>query len=229
MIELISKKVKSHRNHRANSRPYVTLAFAQSLDGSISFDPDWPCKISNDHSWRLTHEIRSLHDAILVGIGTLLADDPLLNVRLVTGPNPQPVVVDSRLRFPLKARLLHSQLKPWVAVTPASDDRKKEIMEDLGARILRLPAMENGWVKLTALLEALYRLGIRSLMVEGGARIITSFLREKLADQLVLTIAPCFLGGYRAVGDFRSKQQLKDLHMRNLDDDLIICGDFVGQ
>src|SRR4051794_24685033 len=90
----------------AIDRPIVTLAYAQSLDGSIATAARRPLALSSQPALKLTHQLRAEHDAILVGIGTVLADDPLLTVRLVNGPNPVPVVLDSRLRLPSTARLL---------------------------------------------------------------------------------------------------------------------------
>ncbi|MGH9336192.1 MAG: RibD family protein, partial [Vicinamibacteria bacterium] len=87
-------------------RPFVTLAYAQSLDGSIAGEGNRPLSLSCERSQKLTHELRACHDAILVGIGTVLADNPRLIVRLVNGEDPRPIVVDSRLRIPRDARLL---------------------------------------------------------------------------------------------------------------------------
>ena len=86
--------------------PYVTLTYAQSLDGSIAATPGRPLSISGPVSMTLTHALRAAHDAILVGIGTILADNPQLTVRYLKGKDPQPVIVDSRLRCPLDARVL---------------------------------------------------------------------------------------------------------------------------
>ena len=101
-------------------RPFVTLSYAQSLDGSIAARRGATTPISGPDALRLTHQLRAHHDAILVGIGTVLADDPQLTVRLVAGPNPQPVIVDSRLRLPLTARLLSDGAPPPTAFSPPS-------------------------------------------------------------------------------------------------------------
>ena len=94
-------------------RPHITLSFAQSLDGSISLHPTAPVRLSNNQTQIFTHQLRAIHDVILIGIGTLIADDPQLTVRLTAGKDPQPVVVDSHLRFPISAKLLaHNELKP---------------------------------------------------------------------------------------------------------------------
>jgi 3,4-dihydroxy 2-butanone 4-phosphate synthase/GTP cyclohydrolase II len=182
-------------------RPYVTLSYAQSLDGSIAARRGEQTFISGPEAGRLTHRLRAHHDAILVGIGTVLADDPQLTVRLVRGPDPQPVIVDSRLRFPPWAKLLRGERRPWIATTEAADPARQAALEAAGARIIRLPATPNGMVDLAALLAHLGRRHIRSVMVEGGATVISNFLAAHLVDRLVLTIAPMILGGLNAVAD----------------------------
>lgn len=183
-------------------RPFVTLSYAQSVDGSISLKPTKAVQLSNKQTQTLTHRLRAKHDAILIGIGTLISDDPLLTVRLVKGSNPQPIVVDSHLRFPFKARLLNeNQKKPWIATTNSVYFQKERQIQEIGGRIFHMPAQENGWVDLIALLHALHSNGIRNIMVEGGARIISSFLRDELADQIVITISPVVLGGFRGFCD----------------------------
>ena len=180
-------------------RPFVTLSYAQSLDGSIAARRGATTPISGPDALRLTHQLRAHHDAILVGIGTVLADDPQLTVRLVAGPNPQPVIVDSRLRLPLTARLLGDG-RAWIATTDAADRERQATLEAAGARVVRLPADDTGRVSLPALLAYLHRQRVHSLMIEGGARVISRVLAERLADRLVLTIAPLLLGGLNAVG-----------------------------
>jgi len=166
------------------------------MDGSIAAHPGQPLALSGALSMTLTHQLRAVHDAILVGIGTVLADNPSLTVRLVEGKNPQPIVADSRLRFPLSANLLcQHPLSPWIAAGEPADAGRQHVLEAAGARVLRLPMNARGQVNLTALLERLGTLGIASVMVEGGARIITSFLAERLVDHIVLTVAPRLVGG----------------------------------
>src|SRR5205823_12555295 len=108
--------------HRHSSRPFVTLSYAQSVDGSIAARPGQPLALSGALSMTLTHQLRAAHDAILVGIGTVLADNPRLSVRLVEGKDPQPIVADSRLRLPLSANLLYQHpLSPWIASGDQAD------------------------------------------------------------------------------------------------------------
>ncbi len=211
-----------------HDRPFITLAFAQSVDGSIARASSSPTALSNARSLTVTHLLRTRHDAILVGIRTVLADDPLLTVRLVEGPSPQAIVLDSWLRFPLHARLLVDGVRPpIIATTTGASEASAEKLRAAGARILRVPPDAHGMVDLEALLLRLRRSGTRSLMVEGGARVITSVLRAEVADHLVLTIAPVFLGGLPAVNslaplDVGSLPQLRNILHTPLGDDLVL-------
>jgi GTP cyclohydrolase II len=162
VVEVL-RSAPAHR--RRTGRPFVTLSYAQSLDGSIADRPGHPLALSGSQSMALTHGLRAAHEAILVGIGTVLADNPRLNVRLVAGSDPQPIVVDSRLRFPHYANILKNRRSPWIATHEgAVDPERQEALEAAGARILRLPGI-NGWVDLTALLQDLGAMEINSLMV----------------------------------------------------------------
>jgi GTP cyclohydrolase II len=228
-MELLPQRAAAHRQR--TGRPFVTLSYAQSLDGCIAADPGQPMSLSGPQSLMLTHRLRAAHDAILVGIGTVLADNPQLNVRLVDGKDPQPVIVDSQLRFPLEANLLrHHPLSPWIATREQVDRDRQRRLEEAGARILRLPSVEGGGVDLAALLDQLGRWGIRSVMVEGGARIITSFLARQLADHLVLTVVPRLVGGMHAVGHLGQFEPVPYPALRNvghqrLGEDLVLWGD----
>ncbi|MBX2999335.1 MAG: GTP cyclohydrolase II [Caldilineaceae bacterium] len=185
-------------HHRRTGRPLVTLSYAQSLDGCLTAQPGEPFAISSPQSLAWTHTLRASHDAILVGIGTVLADDPSLTVRFAEGVDPQPVVVDSHLRLPLTTKLIARSSPLWVATTDQSDPIRRQHLEAHGARVLTLPTVGTG-VDLAALLDQLGAEGVRSMMVEGGAEILTSFWRSGLAQQAIITIAPILLGGLHAV------------------------------
>ena len=228
-IDLLLAGAAEHR--RITGRPLVTLSYAQSLDGSIAARRGSPLRLSGAESMALTHRLRAAHDAILVGISTVLSDDPHLNVRLVQGGDPQPVVLDSHLRFPLEARLLSGACPPWIATLPGADPQKQVQLERLGARVLKLPPGADGRVSLPALLECLGEIGMNSLMVEGGSSVITAFLRQKLVDRLVLTIAPVLVGGLRAiedVGRIANPSYIQDTGYERLGDDLIVWGKISG-
>lgn len=175
----------------------------------------------------LTHKLRSVHDAILVGIGTIIADNPRLTVRHAVGGNPQPIVLDSRLRLPLEAHVLKNHRRPpWIITAEGVDPAREEPLRKAGARILRIATQSHGFLDLSVLLQRLGEMDIISLMVEGGARIITSFLKDQLVNQLVLTMAPVFVGGLRAVNplqlDLSSRPRLKDVNYELLGEDLVL-------
>ncbi|MCL5026768.1 MAG: RibD family protein [Chloroflexi bacterium] len=197
----IDRLLADAARHRARfGRPLVTLTYAQSLDGSIAAFRGSRLAMSGPESLSLTHQLRAAHDAILVGVGTMLVDKPLLNVRLAEGEDPQPVVLDSRLRLPLSECLLRGRKSPiWVVTTERADAQKQKALEAIGARVLRVPSDARGRVGLGGLLERLAALQVNSLMVEGGARVITSFLSEHLVDLVVITIVPVIVGGLHAV------------------------------
>jgi riboflavin-specific deaminase-like protein len=213
----------------------VTLSYAQSLDGSIALEAGRPYGLSGPAALKLTHTLRRAHDAILVGVGTVLADDPQLTVRLVDGKSPQAVVVDSRLRTPASARLFERNgaangsgaRAVWIATTDDADEQQRLQLEARGARVLRLPAWPNGWVDIAALLRHLAEQGVQRLMVEGGSRIITSFLRSRMVDHVVVTVAPRLLGGLSALGGLegRSPPHIRSLTTHRLGEDLVLAGE----
>ena len=216
------------RTEASRGRPFVTLAWAQSIDGSLALEAGRACALSGPDSLALTHAVRAAQDAILVGIETLLADDPQLSVRHWPGRSPAPIVLDSRLRTPTTARVLAAgpDRAVRIACTAAADEARSASLVRQGAQILRLPAWTNGWVDLDALLEALGAAGVRRLMVEGGARVLTSFLGAGLGDYAVVTIAPRFLGGLPAVGrlDQARAPRFDPLASHRLGDDVVLAG-----
>jgi len=184
--------------------PFVTLKFAQTLDGriaSVTRDSRW---ISSEPSLKLAHRLRSFNDAVLVGIGTILTDDPQLTVRLVKGRNPLRVVTDSRLSIPLGSRILRDQKSAptIIATTKLADREKLSSLRRMGIEIMEVKEDGEGEVSLRDLLKSLGQRNISSILVEGGATIITSLLRQELADKLLVILAPKLMGrGIDAVGD----------------------------
>ena len=201
-LHAVSAKDKTP-NHPVAGLPFVTVKFAQSLDGRIATatgDSKW---ITGEEARRFAHSLRSEHDAILVGIGTVLADDPELTVRLIEGRDPLRVVVDTNLRTPLRARVLaNGAASGTLIVCAESADRVRvEAVEELGGEVLKLAANKAG-INLGRLLEALGQRGIESVLVEGGQRMITSMLEARAADRVVAIVAPKIIGqGIESIGD----------------------------
>lgn len=218
--------------YAAHQLPFVTLSYAQSLDGSIAAADGAPLRISGDTAMRLTHMLRAAHDAILVGVGTVLADDPQLTVRLVPGADPQPIILDSRLRTPLSARCLANPRRPWLATT-SPDPNCADPLTAAGAQLLTVAATPDGQVALQPLLQQLAAAGIRRIMVEGGATVLRNFLLARMAQAAVVTIAPIFVGGLPALaagadGDRGTPvfPRLADPKLLQLGDDMICYGHF---
>jgi len=196
--------------------PFVTVKFAQTLDGRIATAQGSSRWISSPESLKLAHKLRSHHDAIMVGVGTVLADNPELTVRLVRGRNPTRVILDSKLRIPLDAKVLTDQqaARTLVAATPAADKAKLSALRLMGIEVLIVPPDKQGKIDLKHLLKTLGQRQISSLLVEGGAETITSFLRLHLADKIIAIIAPKILGkGKEAVGELNITDVSKALKL----------------
>jgi GTP cyclohydrolase II len=211
-------------------RPAVTISYAQSVDGSIAGDTGQQLTISGKQSMKMTHRLRAGHDAILVGIGTALSDDPRLTVRLVKGNNPQPVIVDSHLRLQPDASVFSAgHNNPLIITTDDHKPSHRTALEMAGATIIPVSATNDGRVDLAAILDVLGSRGISSLMVEGGAGIIRSFLEQRLVDQLVITVSPQLIGGTRVLdgkseaGDI-AYPKITGVHYQRLGDDIVLYG-----
>lgn len=190
-------------NTQNGNRPNVTIHYAQSLDGRIATlngDSQW---VSSNASLQLAHRLRASHEAVMVGIGTVIADNPCLTVRLADGPSPARIVVDSTLRLPLGARVLSDGAsRTIIACTACAPEERIRAVRELGASVLVAGSDTSGQVDLTELMHSLRGLGIASVLIEGGQGLITSALRKRIVDRLVVCIAPKIIGaGIDAVGD----------------------------
>ena len=229
VADVLSDVAASERTRGEARRPFVTLAWAQSIDGSLAMQAGRGLTLSGAESLALTHAVRAAHDAILVGIETVLADDPQLSVRHWSGRSPAPIVLDSRLRTPPGARVLATAGPGRVvriAYTAGADEARVPALAAQGAVLVRLPSWPNGWVDLAALMDALGAAGVRRLMVEGGARVLTSFLRAELGDYAIVTVAPRLLGGLAAVGALEGARppRFASIVSHRLADDVILAG-----
>jgi len=188
--------------------PFVTLKFAQTLDGRIATASGQSRWISSDFSLRLAHRLRSAHDAVLIGVNTMIQDNPELTVRLIRGRNPLRVIVDSSLRIPVEAKVLKNQTraKTIIATTATARPEKVVRLKSIGIETLVIGDDRDHHVDLKKLFAELGKRAISSILVEGGSAIITSMLKECLPDRVVIVIAPKILGkGIEAVGDLGTK------------------------
>jgi GTP cyclohydrolase II len=212
------------RYHQQTGLPFVTLAYAQTLNGVIGSTNRGPLAISSPQATLVTHALRAVHDAILVGINTVISDNPRLTVRLVEGPHPQPVVLDTHLRFPPNAALLDHPKGVWIA-TASTDPARSAELSARGAELLRLPLADDGLVDLLALVRLLGDRGIRSLMVEGGAGVLSQFLRHNLAHRMMITISPRTLNGITLfAGDHAALPQLHNVSHTSAGSDVLLWG-----
>ena len=231
ILERLQKRMD--QKSKETDAPFVTLTYAQSIDGSIASAEGHPLDISGPASLRLTHQLRQRHDGILVGINTVRSDDPRLNVRHGQNPkqHPRPIVLDSQLRFPLDAALLSCDGPAPLIVTaedPDSSDARRLV--DRGALIKQVQCGEEG-VCLEDFSEVLLDMGIETVMVEGGSRILTSFLRAQWVDYMLVTIAPTLIGGTSALQPLSNSAEeshyfpgLKDVRYNRMGEDLILEG-----
>lgn len=214
-------------------RPFVVLKLALSLDGKVatrSGDSRW---ISNERSRELVHRLRNRYAAVLVGVNTVLKDDPQLTARVAGARDPWRIILDSRGRIPLEARVLNlSSPAPTVIATTELMPQEKEMeLTHKGARVWRLRA-RDGRVDLEELLQRLGEEGLDSLLVEGGPTVAAGFLEAGLIDKVVFIIAPKIIGGSEAPGaiggrgaaELAEAWKLKDISVRMLDEDLIYEG-----
>ena len=192
--------IAPHAVYITTGRPLVTLKFAMSLDGKIATragDSKW---ITGEESRRYVHTLRAQSDAIMAGIGTVLADDPQLTARDANDASlprqPLRVVVDSHARIPPDAKMLSQPGRTLVAVSAISDE-SRATLESAGAEVLAAPG-PDGRVDLPALLAELGRREVTSLFVEGGGTLAGSLLDARLVNRVVGFVAPVVIGGDRA-------------------------------
>ncbi|MBI4512502.1 MAG: bifunctional diaminohydroxyphosphoribosylaminopyrimidine deaminase/5-amino-6-(5-phosphoribosylamino)uracil reductase RibD [Gemmatimonadetes bacterium] len=179
-------------------RTYVCLKLALSLDARIAEAPGRRTAISGPRAIREAHRLRAGYDALAVGIGTVLSDDPLLTVREWPVPSRPPVriVLDSQLRTPLVSRLVATTPDAllWLLAGRDSPRARRDALESRGARIIAVGEAAPGRLDLREVLQILWGEGIHSVLFEGGSALASSLLAERLVDRLELFYAPTFLG-----------------------------------
>ncbi len=226
LVEEIAKRASGFRER--NGRPFVSLCYAQSLDGCLSSVPGISLALSGPETLTMTHRLRASHDAVMVGIGTVLSDNPRLTVRHVQGKNPQPIVLDSKLRIPLDCSLLCDPNRcVWLATVEGCEPRRRQEVEATGARVLCAAATQDGRVDITDMLSRLAECGICSLMVEGGVQVIKSLMATRMVDYMVVTIAPRFVGGelgVRVQSGPLTGPSVENFHHSKIGGDLVLWG-----
>lgn len=215
--------IRPFAKHVATGRPWVTAKFAMSLDGKIATregDSRW---ISNEASRERVHRLRNVTDALLVGVDTIVQDNPRLTTRLPEGGGHHPlrVIADSRLRSPLASRVFDPDLpgKSVLATTPAANRDDCARLRDLGVEVWELPANPRGRVDLGALLDEMGRRGILTLMVEGGGELHGALFAERLVDRVWAFVAPRIIGGREARGPVAGEgfaTLAEALHLENM-------------
>ena len=227
--------VADFEKHITTGLPFVTLKAAVTLDGRIATrtgDSKW---ITGERARREAHRLRDRSDAVLVGVGTVLADDPALTVRHVRGRDPLRVVLDTRLRTPASAKLLtqRSRSRTLLIHGPSAPRKRRKALAHAGAELLEVREGKDGRVDLSAALRELGRRDVVRLLVEGGARVHGAFLDAGLADRAAVFVAPLIIGDRdappmalgrgrdRIAGAFR----IASPSVRRLGDDVAIEGD----
>jgi diaminohydroxyphosphoribosylaminopyrimidine deaminase/5-amino-6-(5-phosphoribosylamino)uracil reductase len=182
-----------------HGRPLVTLKLATSLDGRIATGSGESQWITGPPARERAHALRAAHDAIMVGTGTVLADDPQLTCRLpgLAHRSPVRVVVDRHLRIPPATRLISGAraVPTWILTLPSADPARRQTFLDAGTMVIDIDPGPDGNGSLAAALAALGDRGITRLLVEGGGRLAAAFARAGLIDRLVCVHAPMLIGG----------------------------------
>jgi diaminohydroxyphosphoribosylaminopyrimidine deaminase / 5-amino-6-(5-phosphoribosylamino)uracil reductase len=231
--------IRDFEKHRRTGRPFVTAKAALSLDGRMATktgDSKW---ITGDAARAEAHRLRAESDGVLVGVGTVLADDPELTCRLVPGPSPARFVLDTNLRIPLDSALVRTACEVPLTVMhgPDAEFPRRNALVERSVRLVELPLGANGSVDLDAALVAIGRAEIVRLLVEGGPDLHASLFAMGEVDRVAAFVAPCILGAGEArafgggltVGSMRDALRLEHVEARVLAPDVLIVGDVPGR
>lgn len=253
-LDFLQPYLPNHAEKR--ELPHVTLSYASSMDSKISLLPGMQTVLSGPEAKLMTHYLRSRHDAILIGVGTVLADNPGLNCRLEGAGGfgglgrmwqPRPVVIDPMGRWPIhpECRMLRTAVEgkgkaPWVVVSPGAQINPQRLMmlKGYGGDFLRIVEYNQNWrLRWEAVLRALASEGIKSVMIEGGATVLSELLNPEYTnfiDSIIVTVAPTYLGrgGVSVSPDSKLDQEGKpnaalnprDVKWTPLGQNVIMCG-----
>ncbi len=218
--------------HITRKRPFVILKIAQSIDGRIATSAGESKWITSTEARKRVHKLRNEVDALLVGIGTVKADNPSLDCRIPGGRNPYRIIVDSRLQIsPISKVLRHDDGKTIIAATEVADKQKLNSLKKMGITVLIIKN-KAGRVDLNSLMTKLGKLNITSVMIEGGSSMAGSALSERIVDKVMFFTAPKIIGGIDAVPSIGGKSpallrnaiKLKDMQVTKLGKDILIEG-----
>ena len=224
----------NHDSNRQRLRPLVRLHYVQSIDGRIA-RLGKQTRLSTSEGLLLAHRARAEHDAVLVGRGTLRTDDPLLTVRECEGSQPRRVVLSSKLDVPSSAKIFSAGGRVMIiGLEGGAHDQDRRRLVALGAEVELVPADSSGLLALPAVLRTLHVSGVERLLVEGGALVLTSFLHQRLADEVTIEIATQLLGepGLCALGrvseaPFENTPRLHQVTVERAGESLLVRGSLV--
>lgn len=211
--------------------PYVIMKTAMTLDGKISTytgDSKW---VSCEESRKFTHHLRHSIRGIMVGINTVLSDDPTLTCRIDNGRNPVKIIVDSTLKIPINAKVIDNNC--IIATTENIDYDRKNRIEELGAKVLIINKDENNKINLKELMTKLGAMNIDSILLEGGGTLNYSALENNIVDKVISFVSPKIIGGINAktpvegngIPQMANAIDLKNIKVKNIGSDILIYGD----
>ena len=210
--------------------PFVTIKVAMSADGRIATSSGDSKYITSTEARKAVHQLRTEADAVLVGVNTVIRDNPQLTPRLVQGKDPLKIVLDSTLKMPEKCNLMKEPSKLLVATTNKASKSKLDALRQKGVNIVILN-QKNGMVDLKQLMEELGKREITSVMIEGGTEVNSSAIKAGIVDKIVIFAAPKIIGsGKGAIGNLGIKKidraiNLKNTKTEKVGNDLMIEGD----
>ncbi|MGH7909651.1 MAG: bifunctional diaminohydroxyphosphoribosylaminopyrimidine deaminase/5-amino-6-(5-phosphoribosylamino)uracil reductase RibD [Thermodesulfobacteriota bacterium] len=217
----------------ATGKPFIILKLAATLDGKIATftgDSKW---IGSELQRKYAHRLRNKVDAILVGIGTVLRDNPVLTVRLgkKSTRQPTPIVLDSRLKIPVESNFIALQRNPIIATTQLADPIKLKDLEKTGAKVLVIAQDENGQVDILKLVKKLGEMEITSVLVEGGGDVGASFLKKGIVDKVVFFYAPKIIGregvsmvGKLGVSEVKDALSIRTFKVKKIGEEFVVEG-----
>ena len=225
--------IRGFASVQQNGRPFITLKAAASLDGKIATSTGESKWITSPDARNLAHKERSQHQAVLVGVGTVLKDDPSLNIRINDEPEQITVriILDSRLLTPPSAKLFSVGGKAIVFCDQFAPADRRLLLEQTGAQVIAVPSLVPGSLDLRAVLSKLVDLNIHEILVEGGAKVLGAFAREGLFDRLLYFMAPKILGSNALdvfdgldISELKNSIQISQMVPKIIGEDILIEG-----